>query len=306
MQFVALAQPVHHHRGGPVVHRAADLEVHVQLVDDPDDVRIRHRNRPPGDVTDHVRTHGGHDVEGGHSTGARPGHPAGVHLHRHPPRVRPLDVAPRLPGGQQVPVVEDELELGDPLLLHPVEVFLGHPRNQQDRADHGLHPGRAHSAGGVPGGDGQAQHDLRGQLVEGQARYVQFAGRDHRRGAAVQVVVEPTDRVLRRGELAEGRVHVAVDQARHHRHPAGRQHPVRAAGLHPDSGDHPVLDQQGGVTYRRLTEPSGGQLADLVDEQFHLPGSLRTMIGFCIHCTESEWKRSPGTRSTANIAIQRR
>lgn len=50
---------------------------------------------------------------------------------------------------------------------------------------------------------------------------MELPGRDERGDAAVHVMRDPGERILRRGEIAEGRMGVGVDQAGDGGHPAG-------------------------------------------------------------------------------------
>ena len=224
-------------------------------------------NRAARDVPDDVGFHGQHHVAACDPAGSRPRDAPRVQLHGHPAVVRPPDVALGLAVAQPVPVVEDELALVDALALGSVEVLLGHAGNQQHRACVHLHPGGTHPAGGVLGRYRDAQHQFRGERVESEPRDVEFARGDHRRGAAVQVVVDPPHRILCRRPLPEGGVDVPVDQTGHHGQPARGQHQIRRGVIGADPGDDAVLDDQRGIPDRRRRGVAVHQQADVLHEQ---------------------------------------
>ncbi len=99
--------------------------------------------------------------------------------------------------------------------------------------DHGagMHPraAPADAAGGVRGHHRERGDEVGREILVVEARHVQFAGRDHGGGAAMHVVADPADGVLRRRPFAEHRMDVAVDQARHHGAAAGVDHGVGLA-----------------------------------------------------------------------------
>ena len=124
-------------------------------------------------------------------------------------------------------------------------------------------------AAGGGGGDHRERGDEIGrQILVVEAGHVQFAGRDHGGGAAVQVIADPADGVLGRRPFAEHRMDVAVDQARHHRAAAGVEHGVGAGvGRRIERRDGAAFDQQRFHRRLRLRDVAGEELADVLDEE---------------------------------------
>ena len=107
-----------------------------------------------------------------------------------------------------------------------IEMLLGHARHQDHGAGVHLGTAPAHAPGGRGGDDRERGHEFGREVFVVEARHVQLAGRDHGGGAAVHVVADPADGVLRRRPFAEHRMDVAVDQAGHHGRAAGVDHAV--------------------------------------------------------------------------------
>ena len=61
----------------------------------------------------------------------------------------------------------------------------------------------------------------------GRPGRVHFAGGDHSGDSAVHVAVDPAELVLARRPVAGHRMHMAVDQSRHHRRALGINHQGR-------------------------------------------------------------------------------
>ena len=98
-------------------------------------------------------------------------------------------------------------------------------------------------------GPGSAAHHfvtLRAALRPGhEARHVKLAGRHHGGGAAMQVVADPADGVLRRRPFAEHGMDMPVDQARHHGAAASIDHGIGlGVGRRIESCDFRAVDQE--------------------------------------------------------------
>ncbi len=197
----------------------------ARSIDNLVEVVVAHRDRPAADMGGDVGLEPRENVVAAHlrETGAR--HAAGVDLGADAAGAAPLLIAQRLflVGGERK---EDELGADRFRRGEPVEMLLFHAGNE----DHcpGMDLGAAPAD--APGGGGR-HHRERGdqigrQVLVIESRHVQLAGRDHGGGAAVHVIADPADGVLRRRPLAEHRMDMAVDQARHDGAAAGVEHRV--------------------------------------------------------------------------------
>ena len=104
-------------------------------------------------------------------------------------------------------------------------------------------------------------------------RHVHLGGRDRGRGAAVQVAFEVADGALARRVVAEGDVHVRIDQARNRRHAAGVDHHVgaldRAGRRGADRDDALALGEDRVAGGERIAPVAGDDLPEIDDRDFH-------------------------------------
>ena len=138
--------------------------------------------------------------------------------------------------------------------------------------DHGpgMHPraAPADAAGGVRGHHRERGDEVGGEVLVVEARHVQLAGRDHGGGAAVHVVADPADGVLRGRPLAKHRMDMAVHQPRHHRAAAGVDRRIGLGiGGRIERGDFRAIDQKRFYVGLRLGDVAGKELADVPDEK---------------------------------------
>ena len=166
---------------------------------------FRHRNRPAGNMADDVRLDRGDDLPPGYLADAGARHSAGMDLHFDAARVRPSHVALGFPVRQQAVVIKYKLDQLDPQRLDFVEVFFVETRNQQQSARMHFNAGRPQVVVTLLGNDGDGQRRAR-VWRQRKARQMQFTRRNQRRHAAMHVVGNPTERVLRRRVFADGRM----------------------------------------------------------------------------------------------------
>ena len=115
------------------------------------------------------------------------------------------------------------------------------------------------------------------------AGHVDFAGRDHRGDAAMQIAVDPADLVLPRRPVAGDGMDMAVDQARRDRGALGVDDRGGALGVDvlgaADRGDLAVFgDDRVGIE-DRLLHRARQQQADIADHQFGRAGGLGGVMG---------------------------
>ena len=184
----------------------------------------------------------------------------------------PCGIAQRL-GGVLLQRIEDELGEDDSGFGEAVEMPLGHSGDQQGRAGMELDSGPPHPARRRARHLGKRGHQIGREAGIVEARRVQFARRNHGRGAAVQIVPDPSQRVLRRGPFAEHRMDVTVHDTRQNGRAAGIDGDVvGGVGRRIERRDAPVFDQQAGNRRRRRIEVAGEELADIADQRrWHVP-----------------------------------
>ena len=170
-----------------------------------------------------------------------------------------------LVGGQRK---EDELGADRLRRGEPVEMLLGHAGHQDHGAGMDARAAPADAAGGGRGHHRKRGDEIGREILVVEARHVQLAGRNHGGGAAVHVIADPADGVLRRRPFAEHRMDMAVDQARHHRAAAGVEHGVGLGiGGRIERRDACSVDQQRLHRGLRPRDVAGEELADVLDEK---------------------------------------
>src|SRR5215813_13716327 len=99
------------------------------LVDDPNHVFFRHRNRTAGDVTNNIRLDLIYDLPASHLTHSRTGDTAGMNLHFDAARMRPAHVTFSFAVRQKAVIVENKLHELDTEGCNFVKVFFSEPGN---------------------------------------------------------------------------------------------------------------------------------------------------------------------------------
>ena len=251
-----------------------DLQRDVGVVDDGGEVLVRHRHRPAIDVERDVGAHVEQMLAGDRRRIGDRG-AAGVAVDDHAGGLRHLHIG----GVSEGRLEPAEAGLGEPdaLLRHLVEIVLRQPGLQDHRA--GMHP---HSAGAeiVEAFLGRDRERLHPLGVARPAGHMHLAGGDRGGGPAMQVAFEEAHRLLPRGVVAEGVVHLGIDHAGHGGHAAGIQHHV--AGLYSrrldaaDLGDQPVLHQNRIAGGDRVPPVAGDDGVEIDDCGLHgfLPDAL--------------------------------
>src|SRR6185295_17704860 len=118
------------------------------------------------------------------------------------PSMRPIDVTLRLAVGQQAVVVKNKLDQLDAEGVYLVEIFFRQTRHQQQGAGMYLDARRAKVVVALLGHHGDRQRGARVGRKR-QTRQVQFTGGDQRSHAAVHVIGDPAQRILRRRVLTD-------------------------------------------------------------------------------------------------------
>ncbi len=225
-------------RGAQVAGRA-HLERDIRLGDDALEIAIGHGGRPAVDMKRDVRADGEEMVAGDRARSRD----------RRSARVTGRDHAGR-PGSRNQRCVlvsrlhGPEARLGKPHALagNLLEVLGREPRLENDRARVHPHPTRPIRGKAALRGHRQRFHAFG---ILRPPRRVHFRCRYRRRHAAVQVAFQEPDGALARRVVAEGNVHVAVDQPRDRRRAVGIDDDVAGLDLggrrRADAGDAPAF-----------------------------------------------------------------
>ena len=238
------AHPLDRALGRAVIAGRADFDGEARGVDHLVEIVVAHRDRPAADMRGDVGLEPRQDIVAAHLREAGARHAAGVDLGADAAGAAPLLIAQRLVlvGGERK---EDELGADRLRRGEPVEMLLLHAGNEDHRAGIDLGAAPADAAGGGGGHHRERGHEIGREIFVVEARHVQLAGRDHGGGAAVHVIADPADGVLRRRPLAEHRMDMAVDQARHDGAAAGVEHGVGLGiGGRIERRDLRAVDQQ--------------------------------------------------------------